>query len=76
MAEAGKVEWFDPGKGYGFIKRADGGKDVFVHHSQIQTSDSNPRLKPGDAVEFNVDTDPRGRACARDVRVVDQGAAL
>jgi CspA family cold shock protein len=33
----GTVKWFDAGKGYGFITPEDGSKDLFVHHSEIQT---------------------------------------
>jgi len=32
----GTVKWFDPVKGYGFIKPERGGRDVFVHTSVLQ----------------------------------------
>ena len=35
----GRVKWFDEKKGFGFIER-EGGKDVFVHFSQISLIDS------------------------------------
>ena len=48
----GTVRWFNAAKGFGFLGR-DGGADVFVHYSSIQ-SDGYKALKEGDAVEFDI----------------------
>ena len=34
--ETGKVKWFNPTKGYGCIEPVNGGKDVFVHLSELE----------------------------------------
>lgn len=48
----GVVQWFNNAKGYGFLGH-DGGPDVFVHYSSIQT-DGYKSLKEGEAVSFEI----------------------
>jgi len=48
----GKVKWFNPRKGFGFIVTADG-RDIFVHYSNI-SSDGFKSLTEGDPVTFDV----------------------
>ncbi len=54
----GTVKWFNATKGYGFIAR-DGGEDVFVHFSAIQ-SEGYRKLEEGQRVEFTVEHGPKG----------------
>ena len=54
----GTVKWFNAAKGYGFIAH-EGGKDVFVHFSAIQ-SDGYRSLNEGEQVEFSIEESPKG----------------
>jgi cold shock protein len=65
MAE-GTVKWFNADKGYGFISH-EGGDDVFVHYSEIQT-DGFKTLDEGQAVSFEITTGQNGKLQASDVR--------
>jgi CspA family cold shock protein len=64
----GTVKWFNAEKGYGFIAPDNGGEDVFVHFSAIQ-SNGYKSLDEGQKVEFEVTQGQKGDAAA-DVRPV------
>jgi CspA family cold shock protein len=55
----GKVKWFNPEKGYGFIEQDGGGPDVFVHYSAIQTT-GYKSLDEAQRVEFEVTQGQKG----------------
>ena len=54
----GTVKWFNAEKGFGFIANDEGGDDVFVHFSAIQTY-CYRTLDEGQKVTFEVETDPK-----------------
>jgi CspA family cold shock protein len=59
---SGTVKWFSAEKGYGFIAR-DGGEDVFVHQSVIQTAGFRT-LQEGQRVEFEIEQGAKGPKAA------------
>ena len=68
MGTRGVVKWFSPQKGFGFITPEGGGKDCFVHHSEIQI-EGVKSLNEGDLVEFDVVEEERGPAATNVVRL-------
>jgi CspA family cold shock protein len=48
----GKVKWFNPRKGYGFIDAGDG-RDIFVHYASI-SGEGYKTLTEGDSVSFDI----------------------
>ncbi len=62
----GKVKWFSAAKGFGFITPQEGGKDLFVHFSEIQSGGGYATLNEGQEVEFDVGQGQKG-PCANNV---------
>lgn len=57
--QQGTVKWFSAEKGFGFIGRDDGGKDLFVHHTGINM-DGYKKLDEGARVSFEVAKGQKG----------------
>jgi CspA family cold shock protein len=65
--QQGTVKWFNAEKGYGFIQ-VEGGDDVFVHYSAIQ-SEGFKTLEEGQKVEFEIVQGSRGPQAANVVKL-------
>jgi CspA family cold shock protein len=63
----GKVKWFNPTKGYGFIQPQDGSRDVFVHISAVERAGLST-LGEGQDVEFELVSN-RGKQSAENLKV-------
>ena len=55
----GVVKWFNADKGFGFITPADGGKDLFVHFSEIQSTGYRT-LEEGQRGTYEAGERPKG----------------
>ncbi|TAK49948.1 MAG: cold-shock protein [Xanthobacteraceae bacterium] len=65
--QKGTVKWFNPTKGYGFIKPAAGDKDVFVHISAVERAGLST-LNEGQVVEYELVSN-RGKTSAENLKV-------
>ena len=64
MSLQGKVKWFNPTKGFGFIEREDKEKDVFVHVSAVR--DAGLRfLNEGDELTFEIEDGAKGPSAVK-----------
>jgi len=64
----GTVKFFNHDRGFGFIEPADGGADVFVHASAVESA-GLPPLTEGQKLSFEVKTDQRsGKPAAGDLQ--------
>ncbi|WP_374765122.1 cold-shock protein [Yunchengibacter salinarum] len=66
----GTVKWFNPTKGFGFIKPDEGGNDVFVHISAVQAAGLQT-LNDDQRITFELEQDRRGRYAAGQLSVAD-----
>ena len=69
--ETGRVKWFNPLKGYGFILKEDEDKDIFVHKTGIPFG---VQINNGDKVEFEIGNGPKGPV-AQNIKVLEGLAA-
>jgi CspA family cold shock protein len=63
----GKVKWYNPQKGFGFIQPSDGGKDVFVHATALEAAGLRA-LNDGQEVSYETQEE-RGKISASQLKV-------
>ncbi len=67
--KTGSVKWFNPTKGYGFLKDDEGGSDVFVHISAVERAGLQT-LTEGQAVSFELEVGRNKRTSAVNLKLV------
>jgi CspA family cold shock protein len=60
MTQKGVVKFFNGERGYGFIKPEDGGRDVFVHITAVESAGLKS-LSEGQQISFDVEPDKKGK---------------
>lgn len=65
----GIVKWFNPTKGFGFIQPEEGGNDVFVHISAVQSAGLQT-LNEGQRISYELATE-RGKTAAANLKLAD-----
>ena len=67
-SKTGKIKWFNPKKGYGFIDQDDDDKDMFIHITALQKAHISG-LNEGDKISFDVE-DENGKASAVNIKQI------
>ena len=66
----GKLKWFDPKKGYGFIKPDDDSKDVFLHISALEKANIT-QLEEKQIIKYEL-AEHRGKMSASNIEIVKE----
>ena len=66
----GKLKWFDPKKGYGFIKPDDGDKDAFLHVSALEKANIT-QLEEKQIIKYEL-AEHRGKMSASNIEIVKE----
>ena len=67
-SKTGKVKWFNPKKGYGFVDQDDDEKDIFMHITALQKANISV-LNEGDKISYDVE-DENGKQSATNIKQV------
>ena len=60
MPQTGTIKFFNPDKGYGFIKPDGGGNDIFVHITAVEQAGLRS-LSEGQKISFEIEPDKKGK---------------
>ena len=67
---SGRVKFFNPDRGFGFILPDDGGPDVFVHVHEVETAGMNT-LVAGQLLAYDIGTARDGRSKSVNLRLLN-----
>jgi CspA family cold shock protein len=56
----GKIKWFNPDKGFGFIAQDGSNQDAFVHWTAVEGLGNYERMREGEPVSYEVERTDRG----------------
>ena len=68
MKQTGKVKWYNPEKGYGFIALDNGEKDVFIHRSAVKEAGLDT-LDENQKIEFEIEEN-QGKTSAINISLI------
>ena len=67
-SKTGKVKWFNPKKGYGFVDQDDDEKDMFLHITALEKANISV-LNEGDKISYDIE-DEDGRQSAVNIKQI------